>query len=37
MGGWSVTFLVFAGGFIAKVIINHRKKNGFVDEIKKWD
>ena len=37
IGGWAVTFLVFVSGFIAKVIINHRKKNGFVDEIKKWD
>ena len=37
MGGWSVTFLVFASGFIAKVIINHRKKSSFNDEIKKWD
>ena len=34
IGGWAVTFLVFVSGFIAKVIINHRKKNGFVDEIK---
>lgn len=37
IGGWAVTFLVFISGFIAKIIINHMHKNGFTDEINKWE
>lgn len=37
VGGWAVTFLVFISGFIAKVIIRHKEKNGFVENDDKWD
>ena len=36
IGGWAVTFLVFVSGFIAKAIINRKKKNGFIDEYNAW-
>ena len=36
VGGWAITFLVFISGFIVKAIINHKKKNGFVDEYNSW-
>lgn len=37
VGGWAVTFIVFVSGFIAKAIINHKKKNGFEDEDNSWE
>lgn len=36
VGGWAVTFIVFVSGFIAKAVINHKKKNGFEDEDNYW-
>ena len=38
VGGWAVTILVFASGFIAKGIIKYRKKkdNTFVDDESTW-
>lgn len=36
VGGWAVTFLVFISGFIAKLVISHKKKNGFIDTESKW-
>ena len=36
VGGWAVTFIVFVSGFIAKAVINHKKKNGFEDEDNSW-
>ena len=37
VGGWAVTALVFASGIIAKIIIRHKEKNGFIDEDQEWD
>lgn len=37
VGGWAVTVLVFASGIIAKIIIRHKEKNGFIDEDQEWD
>ena len=37
VGGWLVTFIVFISGFIAKVIINFKKKKGFIDEDNSWE
>lgn len=34
--GWAVTVLVFASGFIAKIIINQKKKKGFVEDEVVW-
>lgn len=37
VGGWAVTFIVFISGFIAKAIINSKKKKGFIDENNTWE
>jgi NSS family neurotransmitter:Na+ symporter len=34
--GWAVTILVFLSGFIAKIIVNKKKKNGFVEDEIVW-
>ena len=34
--GWAVTILVFLSGFIAKAIINSKKKKGFVEDEVVW-
>ena len=34
--GWAVTVLVFVSGFIAKLIVNKKKKNGFVEDEVVW-
>ena len=34
--GWAVTLLVFVSGFIAKLIVNKKKKNGFVEDEVVW-
>lgn len=36
-GGWSVTLLVFISGFIAKAIMHHREKKGFIEDNEKWN
>lgn len=34
--GWAVSVLVFASGFIAKIIVNKKKKKGFVEDEVVW-
>lgn len=34
--GWAVTLLVFVSGFIAKLIVNKKKMNGFVEDEVVW-
>ena len=34
--GWAVSVLVFASGFIAKLVIAHKKKKGFVEDEVVW-
>ena len=36
IGGWLVSALVFISGFIVKLIVNHKKKNGFVENEIIW-
>ncbi len=36
-GGWAVSVLVFASGFIVKLIVNARKKKGFVENEVIWN
>ena len=36
-GGWVLTILVFASGFIVKAIVAHRKKKGIPEELRSWD
>ena len=35
-GGWIITALVFASGFIVKAIVKAKKKKGFVEEEPVW-
>lgn len=35
--GWAVTVMVFASGFIAKLVVKRRKKNGFVEDEVVWE
>lgn len=37
VAGWLVTVLVFASGFIAKLIVNKKKKEGFVEDEVVWE
>ena len=37
IGGWAITVLVFASGFIVKLITKSKRKNGFVEETIEWD
>ena len=34
--GWIVSALVFVSGFIARIIINEKKKKGFVEDEVVW-
>ena len=34
--GWAVTVLVFISGFIAKIVVNKKKKKGFVEDEVVW-
>ncbi|MBQ1452712.1 MAG: hypothetical protein IIZ23_01965, partial [Ruminococcus sp.] len=36
-GGWVVSAFVFASGFIAKIIIAKKKKDGFVEDEVVWE
>ena len=36
IAGWLVSILVFVSGFIIKVIVNAKKKNGFVENEIEW-
>lgn len=36
-GGWVITALVFASGFIIKLIVANKKKKGFVENSEKWE
>ena len=36
VAGWAVSFLVFASGFIAKIVIAQKKKKGFVEDEIVW-
>ena len=36
LGGWLVSILVFISGFIIRLIINKKKKNGFVETEVEW-
>jgi NSS family neurotransmitter:Na+ symporter len=36
VAGWAVSFLVFASGFIAKIVIARKKKKGFVEDEIVW-
>ena len=36
-GGWAVSVFVFASGFIAKGVVAHQKKKGFVEDVVEWD
>lgn len=35
--GWAVSALVFASGFIAKLVVNAKKKKGFVEDEVVWE
>ena len=35
--GWAVTVLVFASGFIAKLVVKRKKKKGFVEDEVVWE
>ena len=37
IGGWAIAVLVFASGFIVKLITKSKRKNGFVEETIAWD
>lgn len=37
VGGWLIMIICFASGFIIRLIVNHKKKNGFVEDDKSWD
>ena len=37
LAGWLVSALVFASGFILRIIINHKKKNGYVESEVLWE
>ena len=37
VAGWAVSVLVFASGFIAKAVIAHKKKKGFVEDEIVWN
>ena len=36
IGGWVVSALVFSSGFIIRLVVNHKKKHGFVEEEIVW-
>lgn len=36
-GGWVVSLLVFTSGIFIRLVINHKKKNGFVEEEIIWE
>lgn len=35
--GWAVTALVFASGFIMKLVVKHKKKSGYVEDEIVWE
>lgn len=37
VGGWLVTLIVFISGFVAKAILNSKKKSGFVEDDNDWE
>ena len=37
LAGWLVSALVFASGFILKLIVRHKKKHGFVEDEIVWE
>ena len=37
VAGWVVSALVFASGFIAKIVVNAKKKKGFVEDEVVWE
>lgn len=37
IAGWVVSALVFVSGFFIRIIINHKKKNGFVEDEIIWE
>ncbi|MCU0728172.1 MAG: hypothetical protein MUE73_20685, partial [Planctomycetes bacterium] len=37
LGGWAITALVFASGFIVLLIVKRREKRGFVEEEIEWE
>ena len=37
VAGWIVTVLVFASGFIAKLVVNKKKKEGYVEDEVVWE
>lgn len=37
IGGWIVSALVFASGFIVRIVVNNKKKKGFVETEIKWE
>ena len=37
VGGWIVSLLVFASGIFIRLVINYKKKNGFVEEEIIWE
>ncbi len=37
IGGWILTVLVFASGFIIRLIVNAKKNKGFVEDVTSWD
>ena len=36
-GGWLLTALVLLSGFIVKIIVNIKKKNGYIEPDASWD
>ena len=37
VGGWIVSLLVFTSGIFIRLVINYKKKNGFVEEEIIWE
>lgn len=37
IGGWVITGIVFVSGFIVRLIVAHKKKNGFIEDDATWD
>ncbi len=37
VAGWAVSVLVFVSGFIAKLVVNKKKKEGFIEDEVVWE
>ena len=37
MAGWVISVLIFASGFIVKLVVKKQKKNGYVEDEVVWE